>query len=40
MPDRDVKTIRDQIYFQYAKLIARAAFNCKDGNEAKGRCWL
>ncbi len=24
MPDRDVKTIRDQIYFQYAKLITRA----------------
>jgi hypothetical protein len=24
MPDRDVKIIRDQIYFQYAKLTARA----------------
>jgi 5-methylcytosine-specific restriction endonuclease McrA len=39
MPDRDVKTIRDQIYFQYAKLIARAAFNCKDGKEAKVKCY-
>jgi 5-methylcytosine-specific restriction endonuclease McrA len=39
MPDRDVKTIRDQIYFQYAKLIARAAFKCKDGKEAKAKCY-
>jgi len=35
MPDRDVKTVRDQIYFQYAKIAARSAFNCKDGEEAK-----
>lgn len=26
MPDREVKTIRDQIFFQYAKIIAKAAF--------------
>lgn len=26
MPDREVKTIRDQIYFQYAKIIAKSAF--------------
>lgn len=26
MPDRDVKTIRDQIFFQYAKIIGRRAF--------------
>jgi len=35
MPDRDVKTVRDQIYYQYAKIAARNAFNCKDGEEAK-----
>ena len=35
MPDRDVKTIRDFIYFQYAKLIARAAFKCKDSIKTK-----
>jgi hypothetical protein len=27
MPDRDVKTIRDLIYYQYAKIIA-ARFRC------------
>jgi 5-methylcytosine-specific restriction endonuclease McrA len=26
MPDRDVKTIRELIYFQYAKIIAKSAF--------------
>jgi hypothetical protein len=26
MPDRDVKTIRDLIFYQYAKIIARRAF--------------
>jgi len=26
MPDREVKTIRDRIYFQYAKIIAKSAF--------------
>ena len=26
MPDREVKSIRDLIYFQYAKIIARSAF--------------
>jgi len=35
MPDREVKTIRDLIFFQYAKLIARSAFKCKDGIAAK-----
>jgi hypothetical protein len=24
MPDRDVRTIRDIIYYQYAKIIAKA----------------
>jgi ribosomal protein S27AE len=37
MPDRDVKTIRDLIYYQYAKIIARRAFGAADGKEAKNR---
>jgi len=35
MPDREVKTVRDIIYFQYAKTIARAAFGYADGKIAK-----
>jgi len=35
MPDRDVKTIRDLIYYQYAKIIAQRAFGAADGKEAK-----
>jgi len=35
MPDRDVETIRDLIYYQYAKIMARRAFGVTDGNEAK-----
>ena len=35
MPDRDVRTIKDQIYYQYAKIIARSAFAAGDGVEAK-----
>lgn len=35
MPDRDVKTILDLIYYQYAKIIARRAFDISDGKEAK-----
>jgi hypothetical protein len=30
MPDRDVETIRDLIYYQYAKIIARRAFGAAD----------
>ncbi len=37
MPDRDVSTIRDLIYYQYAKIIAKSAFAASDGREAKGR---
>ncbi len=37
MPDRDVETIRDLIYYQYAKVIARRAFGMGDGKEAKGK---
>jgi len=35
MPDTEVKTIRDLIFFQYAKLVARSAFKCSDGVSAK-----
>jgi len=35
IPDRDVRTIRDLIYYQYAKIIARRAFGASDGKEAK-----
>ena len=35
MRDRDVETIRDLIYYQYAKIIARRAFGAADGKEAK-----
>jgi len=35
MPDRDVETIQDLIYYQYAKVIARRAFGAADGREAK-----
>lgn len=36
MSDRDVKTIRDLIYYQYAKIIARQALSAADGKETKG----
>ncbi|MGE5893409.1 MAG: hypothetical protein ACM34I_05090 [bacterium] len=36
MPDRDVKTIRHLLYYQYAKIIARSvAFKRSDGKAAK-----
>jgi 5-methylcytosine-specific restriction endonuclease McrA len=31
MPDRDVKTLRDLINYQYSKIIACSAFKCKNG---------
>lgn len=37
MPDRDVETIRDLIFYQYAKIMARRAFAAADGKEAKKR---
>lgn len=37
MPDRDVKTIQDLIYYQYAKIIARRAFSATNGKEAKNQ---
>jgi hypothetical protein len=35
MPDKDVKTVKDLIFYQYAKIIARRAFGAADGKEAK-----
>jgi len=35
MPDRDVKTIQDLIYYQYAKIVAKSAFSLSDGEKAK-----
>jgi hypothetical protein len=32
MPDRDVETIQDLIYYQYAKITARKAFGMATGN--------
>ena len=37
MPDRDVHTIRDLIFYQYSKLICRSAFKIPDGMQAKGK---
>jgi len=45
MSDRDVKTIQDLIFYQYAKIIARSAFKAADRKEAKkesygfGKIW-
>jgi hypothetical protein len=33
MPDRDVSTIRDLTYYQYAKIIAKSAFAASGGRE-------
>ena len=35
MPDREVQTVRDLIYYQYAKIIARRAFSASDGRIGK-----
>ncbi|HEX7535176.1 MAG TPA: hypothetical protein VF343_07950 [Syntrophales bacterium] len=37
LPDRDVRTIKDLIHYQCAKIIARSAFSVPDGTAAKGR---
>jgi len=36
MPDRDVDTIGDLIYYQHAKIIVKSAFGVPDGGEEKG----
>jgi hypothetical protein len=40
MPDRDVTTIKDLIYYQYAKTTARSAFAVPDGTTAKGNHFM
>ena len=35
MPERDVTTIKDLIFYQYAKIIARSALHAPDGTAAK-----
>ena len=35
MPDRDVRTVRDLLYYQYAKIIAKRAFSSNNGIGAK-----
>lgn len=35
MPDNEVKTIRDLIYFQYAKIIVKSAMQTGDNETAK-----
>jgi hypothetical protein len=35
MPERDVNTIRDLIYYQYVKIIAKRAFHMPGGESAK-----
>jgi hypothetical protein len=37
VPDRDVETIRDLIYYQYAKIIARSAFKMSNKKGGKRR---
>ncbi|MGE5484849.1 MAG: HNH endonuclease [Ignavibacteriales bacterium] len=37
MPDRDVRTIRHLIYYQYAKIMARRAFQQSNGKAAKAK---
>ena len=37
MPDREVETIQDLIYYQYAKVIARSAFAVPNGKVAKSQ---
>jgi 5-methylcytosine-specific restriction endonuclease McrA len=35
MPDVEVKTIKDLIFYQYAKIVAKKAFSILNGKEAK-----
>lgn len=35
MPDKEVKTIKGLIYYQYAKIIAKSAFLIPDGERVK-----
>ncbi len=33
MPDKEVKIVQDQIFYQYAKIVACSAFGLSDGRE-------
>ncbi len=35
MPDREVQTVEQLIYYQYAKIVAKSAFGVPDGKAAK-----
>lgn len=35
MPDKDIATLQDPIFYQYSKIIARSAFSLPDGQKAK-----
>ena len=37
MPDREVQSVRDLIYYQYSKIIARSAFGIPNGKAAKAQ---
>ena len=39
MVGREKKTVREVIWFQYAKLIARSAYKLPDGHAAKKHCY-
>lgn len=34
MPDRDVSTVRDLIYYQHVRIIAKSAFAASDGESS------
>ena len=34
MPERDVRTIRDLIHYQYGRIIAKSAFAASDGESS------
>lgn len=39
MPDREVQTIQDLIYYQYAKIIVKSAMKTGDNETAKKNCY-
>lgn len=39
MPDKSVRTTKDQIFFQYAKIITKSSFWYKDWTEAKAKAY-
>lgn len=37
MPDKEVRSLRDLIFYQYSKIIAKRAFEVPDGQDVKSR---